>query len=238
MVKSIQLVYEFDLRYNRLQSTFDQDIRLVDKMAIINQAYRTVYDKLVLLAETDAYYRKALEPLEEKEQRLSLVRKGTNFDIYAPAEDEYKQMRLRVKAIKDGCKEKDIVVRIFQSDDLDDALANSWWKPDFAWEMCIGDSGKEGYYIWHNNDFQINEAICDYYVKPQELHCPSLSDKGYYVDWNGITRTVDVDLILDKTFIFDMIIDVAVLIARSIKGDVRDFELQLNKIINIEKINK
>ena len=238
MIKSSQLVYEFDLRYNRLQGTFDTSVRLEDKLAILNQALRIVIDKLILVAETDSFYRNTLSPLEVKEYKLEVKSRGSKHDIFLKPIDEYKQLRLRVNASKDGCPNKDIPVRIFQTDDLDDGLLSSWWKPDFAWEMVVGDEGKEGYYIWHNLDFGVDEAICDYYLRHPELHCPSLDSKGYYIDWNNVRQTVDSDLLLDNTFIFDQIVDVAILIARSIKGDTRDFELQLNKIFNIEKINK
>lgn len=237
MIKTTQLIYEFDLRYNRLQSTFDQSIRLEDKLAIINQALRLVYRHYIKYAEVSSDFRDTLKPLEVKEYELEKVKETANYSVFQPHKDQYKQLRIRVVAEKEGCGKKTIPVIIFQTDDLDNSLLSSFWKPDYAWEIVIGDEGSEGYYLWHNNDFRIVSAICDFYRKHSELHCPSLSEKGYYIDWNGVKQTKDVDLELDRTFVFDNIIDVAILIARSIKGDERDFELQLNKILSTEKIN-
>lgn len=237
MILTSRLLYEFDLRYNRLQSSFDSTVNLVDKLAILNQALRIVYADLVSKAEINSHYRDALKPLEKKEVSYKKLTSASKYDIFETPKDEFRMLRFRAIANKEGCGTKEIPILFFQTDDLDNSLISSYWKPDFAWEIAIGDEGAEGYYVWHNSDFSIVSAIGDYYASHPELQCPSMSSDKYYIDWNGKKQTRDVNLILDKDFVFDRIVDIAILIARSIKGDTRDYELQLNKILTTEKIN-
>ena len=237
MILTSRLLYEFDLRYNRLQSSFDSTVNLVDKLAILNQALRIVYADLVSKAEINSHYRDALKPLEKKEVSYKKLTSASKYDIFETPKDEFRMLRFRAIANKEGCGTKELPILFFQTDDLDNSLISSYWKPDFAWEIAIGDEGAEGYYVWHNSDFSIVSAIGDYYANHPELQCPSMSSDKYYIDWNGKKQTKDVNLILDKDFVFDRIVDIAILIARSIKGDTRDYELQLNKILTTEKIN-
>lgn len=237
MISSKRLVYEFDLRYNRLESTHDSALRLEDKLAIINQGLRIVYQDLVSKAEINSHYRNALKPLEVKEQEFVKVNVTENYDIYKAPEKIFKILRLRALASKEGCGTKEIPISFFQTDDLDNSMSSGFLKPSFAWELLIGDEGKEGYYIWHKSDCDILKVIGDYYIPPEDIQYPSGSDEKSYIDWNGKKQTKDVGLALDANFIFDRIIDMAILVARNIKGDVRDYELQANKILNTDKIN-
>lgn len=237
MILTSRLLYEFDLRYNRLQSSFDSSIRLEDKLAILNQALRIVFADLVSKAEINSHYRAALKPLEKKEVSYKKLTSSSKFDIFETPKDEFRMLRFRAIANKEGCGTKEIPILFFQTDDLDSSLISSYWKPSFAWEIAIGDEGSEGYYVWHDSDFTVASAIGDYYAIHPELQCPSMSANKYYIDWNGKKQTRDVNLLLDKDFVFDMIVDIGILIAKSIKGDTRDYELQLNKILTTEKIN-
>lgn len=237
MILAARLVYEFDLRYNRLQSSHDQYIRLEDKLSIINQGLRIVYKDLIQRAELESYYRNALRPLEVKEDTLKLAKKAESYNIYEYPQDIYKLMRMRITATHKDCPEKTIPVSFFQTDDLDNSMVSNFWKPSYAWELCLGDEGRDGYYLWHGGDYSIKKVYCDYYLKPAEIHAPSMAESGEYIDWNGIKQTKDVGLELDSDFVFDRIIDVAILVAKSIKGDVQDFNLALNKILQTDKIS-
>lgn len=236
-IKTDRLVAEFDLRYNGLKSQFDTDVRRVDALFIINQAIRLVFKECVSRAEINSYYRDTLRKLEEKEVSLKIKEQTENYVISEIPEESYKILRRKVVAEKEGCGSKEFPALIYQTDDLNVGLKNSYWKPSFAWEHALADEGSKGLYVWSNNDFKILDVVVDYIKKPEEVHAPSLFDSGSYVDWNGITRKKDVDLNWDSTFIFDRIIDVSVLIADSIKGNQRDFQLNLNKIFNTDKIN-
>lgn len=237
MISSKRLVYEFDLRYNRLESSHDSSLRLEDKLAIINQGVRIVYQDAVSKAEVNSHYRNILQPLEKKEVEFKFIKTTEKYDIFKAPDPVFKKLRLRALASKEGCGEKEIPVTFFQTDDLDNSMLSSFWSPSFKWELLLGDEGQEGYYVWHNSDCKIQKVIGDYYLYPEEIHFPSGAPEKSYIDWNGKKQTKDVGLSLDANFIFDRMIDMAILVARNIKGDVRDYELQSNKILNTDKIN-
>lgn len=237
MVQTRKLVYDFNLRFNKVGTSFDADIEPKEVLAILNQALRVVYRDLVDKAEINSSYRESLRPMEEKEVSFPVKKRSDKFDIVDFKEGMFRLTRFRVKASKVGCGEKEIPVTFFQTDDLDNSLRNNFWMPSYAWELAIGDEGSEGYYVWHNNDFKIDSAVGDYYKDHPELHCASIFPERSYIDWNGIKRTKDSNLLLDRNFISDRIVDVAVLIAKSIKSEMRDYEIQLNKILNTEKIS-
>lgn len=237
MLPAKRSIIDFDRKHDRFVGEDNRRLRLEDKLAVINEALEIYFENRVKLAETNSMVRNDLRVLEEKEIELKLLEKKPKYSIYEIPEDSYKLLRHRVIATKEGCGSKEFPVIIFQTDDLDNARKSPYWRSSFQWEHALADEGSKGLYIWHEGDFEIDSVIVDYYRKPQEIHAPSMKDDGEYEDWNCIVRTKDQGLELDDTYSHRKIIDIAVLIARADLGDVRDFEVQLNKILNVEKLN-
>lgn len=228
-IKTSRLVAEFDLKFNGLKTNFETELRREDVIFILNYAMREVFTKHAELAEVDTYNRNVLRKLEEKEFTLNIIEKKENYVVAEIPENSYKILGRKVLAYKEGCGEKIIVPNPVRTDSLNILLKNEYWKPDFAWENTLYDEGLTGLYVWSNNDFDIREVIIDYIKKPSELHAASLFEEKFYIDWNGKKITKDVDLEWDETFVFDEIINLAVLTADKIKGNVRDFQLNFQK---------
>lgn len=237
MVPAKASLIQFNAGYDRLVSRSEQRLSTEDKAMIINQALEIYIENRVSLAELNSEIRNSLRPLEEKEISLKKLKDTKNYSIFEIPKDSYKILRRRIEAEKKGCGVKEFPVRIFQTDDLDDARRSPYWKSSFEWEHALADEGSKGLYIWHENLFDINELIVDYYRKPKPIHFPSMAPGQEYIDWNGKKITKDQGLELDVMFDHRKIIDIAILIAKSYVGDVNDFQIQLNKILNVEKIN-
>lgn len=237
MIPAKRSIIEFDRKFDRFVGEDNRRLRIEDKLGVINEALEIYFENRVKLAETNSMVRNDLRALEEKEIILDLVKSQSKFSIYKIPDNSYKILRQRALVEKEPCGKKEIPLIIFQTDDLDNARKSPYWKSSYQWEHALADEGSKGLYVWHENDFRINEVIVDYYRKPNEIHAPSMTSNLEYEDWNGIIRRKDQGLELDDTYSHRKIIDIAVLIARADLGDVRDFEIQLNKILNVEKLN-
>lgn len=230
-----RLIYEFDRKFDRFNGEKKVNLRLEDKLNILNEAQMILFEKRVKLAEVNDEYRNSLRPFEEKEKSLKIIGRKTNYIISELPKNFYKMLRQRVIATKEcDTPKKELALLIFQSDKIDAALKNPFWKPSYEWEHTIGDEGREGLYSWHNNEFKITEVIVDYYRRPDELQCPSMSTKGWYEDWNGIIRKKDVNCEFSQNFDHRNIVDIAILLARADMGDIRDLKTSIDALTSIE----
>lgn len=237
MIPAKRSIIEFDRKFDRFVGEDNRRLRIEDKLGVINEALEIYFENRVKVAETNSQVRNDLRILENKEIELELFKKTKAYSIYSIPKDSYSILRQRALVSKDHCGEKEIPLILFQTDDLDNARKSPYWKSSYQWEHALADEGSKGLYVWHENDFNIESVIIDYYRKPGEIHAPSMSSELQYEDWNGLIQTKDQGLELSDTYSHRKIIDIAVLIARADLGDVRDFEIQLNKILNVEKIN-
>lgn len=236
MIKSIRCLFEYNLKFDRFKSEYNENLLLEQKLYFINQAQFKIFrNKIDNFTEKTSKYRTELRFFEEKEHRLELVEKLDTYSIYKLPENYYKILRQRCVQSKEGCGEKDIKLFFFETDDLNNALSNPYWKPSFEWGQGICDEGNKGLYIWTDSSADIEEVIIDYYRKPAEIHAPSLHHNKEYVSWDGELITKDSGLELEENL--NEIINLAILDTRASFGDVKDYELQLSKIFNTEKIN-
>mgnify|MGYP000503440772 CR=1 FL=1 len=232
MIPTKQLIVEFDRRFDRFASEFKKNLRLEDKLSVLNEAQDTIFENLVKRAEINSKVRNDLRPFEIKDKSLNIVRKDKDSVVFEIPKDHYKRLRVNCVAHTDECGEKTIPVIIFQTDDLDQALKDSFWAPSYEWENVLGDEAHDGLYLYHNNEFSIIKCVIDYIRKPKgPLQCASMSKTGSYRDSTDTLINYDTDCEFDTTYIWHDIVDLAVLIARSDIGDTRDMRIQREKIL-------
>ena len=78
-VPTKRLLYEFDIKYDRFNGQKKSNLRLEDKLNILNEAQMILFAKRVALAETNDAYRNSLRPFEEKEKSLKIIERKANY---------------------------------------------------------------------------------------------------------------------------------------------------------------
>lgn len=237
MVSARKLVYDFKREYARFNTGSSKVISLIDIVAFLNDAQKFIYEDRVKKAETNDHIRQEIRNFEEKDVILTKVRSAKKYDVFNFPEGMYKPLRLYVDIKKDCCEPKEGIKAIMmQTDDLSRALNNPYWAPDFRWEQVIADEGNEGFFIWHNCDFEIDQTRIDFYRQLKEIHCPSLKKPDQsYVDWNGKRQSRDFGSELDIKHSDIKIVNLAVLMARSAVSDVSDYGLKLREILETDQ---
>lgn len=238
MVAATKLVYDFTKQLGSAETSFAKSMSVIDKCSYLTDALYIYFENRVSIAETNRLVRNDLRVFEKKNQSLKKIRDLKDQSIFGHPENFYSFLRTDAIAYKEQCDEERLLVGItIQTDDLSNALKDPFWKPSFEWEETLVDESSEGLHVFHNGDFEVREVKADYYEKPKEIHCPSLSANGQYEDWNGKVQKKDSGLEIDSTMASRKIVDIAVLLAHRDNGNVRDFQTQINKILLVEKIH-
>jgi len=232
-VKSIRL---FDRKYNRINGIDNRRLPVYKKASLINEALEIFYENRVDRAETNSKVRNEIRVLEEKHVPLKRIKNTSKFDVYRIPENLYRTLRYTCEGDKEHCSPKELNVVVAQSDDLNNMRKSPYWKSSYHWEHILMEEGREGYFLWHEGDFRVVKLMIDYFRKPRQFKCASQAEEGRYEDDNGEIVTSDAGIELTNAYQHRIIIDIAVLMAKAELADVRDYELQLAKLLNVEKI--
>lgn len=230
MSKARKLVYEFDRKFDRFSGEKKKNISLVDKMSVLNEAQLIFFEAKSKLVEITTEYRKTLSQFEVRDRKLKLKSKDDGVNVYETPGNYYKALAREGEFSKDGCGTKRFPLTNIRSDKLKAALKNPYWKPSYYWESAFIDEDSEGFVVYYDPSSEVVNVYLTYLRYPKEIHAPSLSANGMYEDWNGIIRRRDVDCEFDDND-SRKIVDIAVLLARAEMGDVRDFQVELNKLM-------
>lgn len=239
MVSANQLVYSFYLKKNGLNTAAAQNYKIKDIVALLNEAWRRLYENNVQRAELDKRYEDNIRDLKVPNASLTLDQ-GLNITIAKYPSNLYK--RLNQVALIEGCDEcegesKTIPIRIVTEDELHDARNNPNRKADFGWEQLIATHGPDGLYIYHDGNVKIKQVNSTYYRKVKGIEAPELVKCGRYV--NELDKVVqsNIDFETQNTYISDKVVDVAILLSdvATNKGD--RFQLELNKISSLDQIS-
>lgn len=239
-ISARKLIYDTARKSNALISGGSQNIRVIDMVAAINDAYEIVVENNIKLADTNSFIRENLRKLEVKNYSLELEKKGGYYFAKYP-DNLYKRLNHVAQVTCKDCEgiSKRIVPRIVQTDDLHDARNNPYRKADFAWEQLIMDEAGDGLYIYTDDScVEVNNLRIDYYRTINYIQAPSLLECADYQYKNYDDELIikDVDFDLDNTYISRKVTDVAALL---IDVDTRDSEgtaLKLQKLLQVNNI--
>lgn len=239
-VTARKLIYDTARKSNALISGGSQNIRVIDMVSAINEAYEIVVENNVKLAETDAFVRENLRKLEIKNYSLKLEKSGDFYFAKYP-DNLYKRLNHVAYVTCKDCEgiTKRIVPRIVQSDDLHDARNNPYRKSDFAWEQLIMDEAGDGLYLYIDNScVEIEKLQIDYYRTINYIQGASLLECAdyQYRDYDDVLITKDVDFDLDNTYISRKVTDVAALLLDVNTTNSEGANLKLQKILQVNNI--
>lgn len=241
-VPTKKLVYDFRRKYNAINSGRNKDIALVDIIAYLNEAYQVWYENRVFVAQTNQKVRNDLRVFKEDHVKLN-IKSYTDGSVIAEYPDGiYKRLNQIAVVGKTCCpnKDKEVIPRIIESDDLHEARHNPFRKADYYFEQLNAIETADGLVLYHDDAMEIKEVHIDYYRKLQELHAPSLEecDGEKYYDYCGRIIIKDQDFEGSDTYSANDVVNVAVLMASRDTGDVSGFQTQLNLILGTQQMYK
>lgn len=239
MVLAKLLQEEYRRHLNRVNSDYDTRIGTIDGDGFINEGIDIVFENFAVKFETNTLFRNHLRQLEVKGYKPEIHKLDKDSSYVKYPKDFYMLTRQTLVACKENCPEERMIdLYMIQSSDLTQALKDPNWKPSFEWEQALVDDTGDTLVIYHNCEFDPKEVKLDYLKKPNHIATPSRLKNGakYINTETGNIVTQDINLELDSTFFWRKAIQVAVLNTQLALGDVQDYQLQLNNILNLDKI--
>jgi hypothetical protein len=236
MIKSTQLSYEYGKQLNRVNSDFNKAIAVVDRDSYLNHAINILQENYSVIIEVNPSVRDHFRQIELKNIPLVITETKPDHVIAAIPSNYYRRVRLQAVGSKPSCGDKDLRVNIIQSDDLSEALYNPHWKPSFNWEETFADEGVGGFYVYRDN-FDIKSVTLDYIRKIPEIATPSLlsCDPKCYVNSSGESICDDQDFLIDSTYVWRKVVNLAVLLTLRDLGQIDDYQTKQNEILFTEK---
>lgn len=241
-ISSTKLHQEFRRRVNRADSSENSSFDVITIDSYLNEAQDIYYTNRLPLAETTPQVRESLRKAEVKDYctTCKLSKSNNKVCIAELPKDYYRRLRQTAKVSCNdnrGCDDKEITLRIAQSDDISEILKDPFRKPSFEFEEAWADEAEEGLYVYHNNAFTVNRVCISYYKRLPKIATPSLIvPDGYYIDGDGVKITKDQGFILDTTEDWRLIVDIASLLAFRDIDDANNYKLELDKILQINRI--
>ena len=242
MIPAKKGVYDFRRKGNLSNSGQSTELPLVDIIAYLNEGQEIVFENRVFRAQTNKKTRYDLRPVLKSKQSLEFSKVDSKCYLASFPKDIYQLQNQYAVAVKDCCEdiEKEIIIRVVQSDDLHEARQNPYRKADFFYEQLLGIEDSSGLLVYHEDEMDLLSIIVDYYRKPGEIHAPSLkkckAGEAQYYDYCGNVISKDTFYELDNTYIYNQMVDVAVLLYKKDKQLINDYQLQLSSVLQNEKI--
>lgn len=233
MIKTTKLHSEFTRRFNRINSGSQRFISPPEIDLFLNEALEIFFENRVALYKTSDLAREELGPLEEKNICFTCQKFDSRSDYFTLPEKFYKLLRVEAFIKCDDCPELAAHTQIITNHDIAEALTDPNWKPSYNYKETFAEMSGDKIITYHNNAFDITKVCIDYIRRPNRIYAPSLSFNGSYIDGSGDIISVDSDLELKTD---RKIVDLAVLIASRDILDVEEFQTQLEKILQTERI--
>ena len=242
MISVEKLINDFYRKQNAVNSSKSKHYNIVDVIGFLNEAYQIWYENKVFSAETNERVRNDLRLFEIKKLELECERVDENCcKITYPANFYQRLNQIAIACNEECCPgvEKTIVIRIVQSDDLQDARRNPFRQSDFKWEQLIAEEAGDGMYIYHDCSMDIRKVYIDYYRKPEMVEAGHLVEcAGGYLKYDGEFINFKKDFEVDSTFADRQVSDIASIIASRDSGDYKDYQTKLQQILQLDKLYK
>jgi len=236
MIHSTEFHYEFLKGINRVNSDYNKSFSVAARDSYINRAKDVVFENFFAMSEMNTTIRNHLKAFEKKDIQLERVKEEENYNIYKYPAKFYRLLRQNaIFHTKECDTSRKIIIRIIQSDDINEALSDPYWEPSFEWGETLGDEGSEGFYVYKKPDHIIEKVVVDYMTKPSDIVAPSLTSTGSYKNSKGERVSQDSHFYGD-TYLWRKIVDVSVLFALRDLGQVDDFSSKMQEIISVDKL--
>jgi hypothetical protein len=233
MIKSTELQFEFTRRFNRINSGGKRYISPPVVDSYLNEGQDIFFENRAGVYKTSPLAKEDLRVLEEKQKCFSVKKFDDRSDYIVLPKNFYKILRVEAKISCPTCPTISAKVHEIINHDLAEALIDPNWKPSYNYAETFYEIAGDELIIYHNGEFKIEEVCIDYLRKPNKIYTPSLTPDKSYVSASGELISSDSDCELNQG---RKIVDIAVLIASRDLTDVPEYEMQLQKILHLEKV--
>jgi hypothetical protein len=226
-------------RLNRISSDFQSHFTVDEKDFFINQAIEIYQENITGIAETNSRIRESLRTLLFPDIELTKIDKNEQYATYEYPKDFYRRERAYAFAKSKDCSESRIIdIVIIQRDDLNKVIDDIFWNVSFEWAETFAVESHEGILVYHQNEMILQKVFIDYYKEIPKVYFPSgIEPQGCYTNpYTGEILTEDQGLELVNNYQMRKILDIAALLMRASRGDSIEFQLELSKIFNVEKL--
>lgn len=242
-ISAAKLVYDFQRKINSVNSSRSSNYRVIDIINYLNEAQEIWFENKMLVKDTNKRVRNDLRIFEIKKHELDCETIDCNCCKADYPENFYELSNQVAQACNKECCpgiDKEIIIRMVQGDDLQEARRDPYRKGDFKWEQLIGDEAGESLYVYHEGDMDIKKIFLDYYRKPKRIEGAGIvkDEKRLYENWDKEIIDYDSPFEVDATFANNQISDLAILIASRDRNNIQGFQTQLQKMLQIQNLYK
>lgn len=225
-----ELLIKIRLRVNKLDSQDYENIPVWQILETYNRAQLLFARKNLhggnIYREGDEKSKRRIDDFNKllKEVSLPVVTKDKYVVISKP-NDYMVFKRVSIKACKGECVDDNFSVYLAEESNVDILLGNKLYSPSFNWRETFCTITEEGIKIYHNNDFDIQEARLIYYRYPV-----TVQKAGQFALHLQAVAPVDVDPEFTEDTVENIIDFTAQLISSDIES-IQQFQLR-DKLTN------
>jgi hypothetical protein len=223
MISASLMQEEYRRQLNRVDAAHGSRVPVIEADGFLNQGIDIVFENLSTKFQLHSTATNHLRQLEEKRVKLK-PKKFDKDSVYIDYPSNFYLLTNQfVKACRKDCDtERVLDIYIVQSSDLNQSLKDPNWRPSFEWEQTIAE--------------QAGNSLIDYLRKPNHIATPSLLQDGTSYVKDGKTITSNIDFEVTSTFFWRKAVEVAVLLTLTSLGDNMDYQAELSRILNLDKI--
>jgi hypothetical protein len=218
---------------NYTDSQYLAEMSVAERDYYFNRAKNTLIEYWVNLAENNEFIRQQLRQITIRDEELVGKKKGDKYIATYP-KDILKPLKTYAVATKKTCGDRRLVIRRLQSDKIERALKNPNSNRFWDFEETIGVEQSDGFAVY-TGGLTIKKIVMDYIRKVPDLSAPNLEKYETYVKFSG-GSPVTTNFEIDSTYLADKIISLAVLFAQRDRGQVQEYQTQLQTILNVERV--
>lgn len=238
------LQYRVKRKVNRKVAESDEFLTPEQIDDYLHESQNLIIDGLLKAPEATAYITEFLSDLLVREKKLE-TSSGAGF-VFAKYPDKFlRRLKLKVIATKpcekltnecEDCKDRELTVRIIQSDDFSEVSKSPYWKSSFEYEEILAMPDKGGVRLYTFGDFDISSVYMDYYRKPNRPLTPSAREEGTYRLPDGTAVEKDQCFELVSQNQGDLVVDIATLLIERDTKNLQDWQSQLTNMLKIKEI--
>lgn len=217
---------------NYTNSQYLKELSVAERDYYFNRAKNYLIEYWTNIAENNEFIRQQLRQITVRDQILKGKTKGDKYISEYPKEI-LKPLKTYAIANKKSCGDRRLVIRRLQSDKIERALKNPNSNRFWDFEETIGVEQSDGFAVYHGG-LTIKRVVMDYVRKVPDMAAPHSEEGETYRNFSGVTTRVDFEI--DSTYLADKIIALSVLFAQRDRGQAREYQTQLQTILNVEKV--